>query len=469
MLTRVTGLPTPGPAVTQGAGAVVLCVLGGAVVAFSGDWALLLGLLAGAAFVALGLLRPALFVALLLLLRPIMDNLGANRVADVPSANPAGVMGVVLIAVLVVVLSTSRRLVAPRATGAFVALLVVSALASFPAVLNVEGIGLDPLSEMIRLGALVAVYVLAGQMITEAHALRGIFVVVALSAVVPALVGLYELAQGPTPVPGFDIGRINGTFVGPLPFSAFLAVTSLILISLPRDAVSPWLRWPVLTVMFVALVATYSREGWILFLVGLALLQWRQRPQLVVGALVACAIVVAAVPTVQQRVLPGAQTASGSQAFDSLDWRFANWNGLLTAYEERPLTGWGLETTAYVNPRAPVDARSLGQSDGGYEAHNTGVRALVEGGPLLLVAYLAVFAAIILALRRIVRDRDWPQRDYARIVLSLWIAVVIISFATNDPFEATAMMYALLALTGAVEGAHARWRMDQPRHDPVPA
>ncbi|MDP2710643.1 MAG: O-antigen ligase family protein [Solirubrobacteraceae bacterium] len=439
-------------------GALVISILGGALVAFVGDPVLLLAVVAAAGLVAAGLLRPALFLALLLILRPVLDGPGGNAFSDAPSANPAGLLGLVLIAVLVILLVTKRRFAPPPATLAFVALLLASAVAAFLAVLSVRNIGFTPISELIRLSAMAAIYVLASQMVTDPKRLQGIFVVVGLSAIVPALVGVYELIEGPEPVVGFDIGRINGTFVGPLPFSAFIAVCALVLASLPRAALSPWIRWPTLTLLLVTLVASYSREGWILFLVGFALLRWRTRPQLVLATVIACAIVVAAVPNVQHRVLPSATTQSGTAAYDSLDWRFANWRGLLAEYERRPLTGWGLKSTRHVNPRAPVSGRAYAAAGGGYEAHNLGVRALVEGGPLLLAAYLVLLGAIILALRRIARDRAWPQRDLARVVLCLWIALAIIAFAANDPFEQTAMMYAVLALTGAVAGAYRHWR-----------
>jgi len=446
--------------------AIALSVLAGTLIAATGDVVLLSGLLAGSVLVALGLLRPALFLTVLLLMRPVVDTLGANRFSDATSANPGGLLGLVLIAVMLIVLVTARRVVPPRSAFAFAALLVTSALAGLMAPLNIESFGLASLNEFIRLAALAAIFILASHMITDPRRLQGIFVVVGLSAVLPALVGIYELIQGPVAVAGYDIARINGTFVGPVPFSSFLALAALVLTSLPRAALAGWVRWPALSLILVALVATYSREGWILFLVGIALLHWRRRPQLVLGIVMVCVIVVAAVPHVQQRVLPGAETTDGRAAIDSLDWRFDNWRGLLDVYQERPFTGWGLKTTAYINPRAPLAESPDGQISnpgGGYEAHNTGVRALVEGGPLLLMATLGLFASIILSLRRIVGDRRSPASEPARLMLALWVVLLIIGFGTNDPLAATAMMYSVLALTGAVEGTHRRWRGTEAR------
>jgi hypothetical protein len=41
--------------------------------------------------------------------------------------------------------------------------------------------------------------------------------------------------------------------------------------------------------------------------------------------------------------------------------------------------------------------------------------------------------------------------------LFLWISLAVIALATDDPLEATAMMFVLFVLTGAIEGTHRRW------------
>ncbi len=444
----------------QLAGAIALSVLGGLAVAVIGDPVIVAGLFIGAAFVLVGMVAPALFLSLLLLLRPLLDGPTGGGLGAVPSVNAAGAVGMVAVAVAVVLLVGRPQFVDPRVTLALAALIAVSAMASVQALTEFgDTIGLEPISELARLGALLAIYLIAENIFGDEKGVRRLLLIVAVSATLPSLVGLYQLVSGPDAVAGYDIGRINGTFGGPLPFSFFLAMATLILTQLPREMMPTAARVSLLTLYGVALVGTYSREGWLVLILGLILLEWRRRKVLLVGVGLLCALVVALVPNVQQRVIPSGDSSDRNAAESSLSWRLDNWDGLLEKYAERPLTGWGLRSTGYVNPRAPVNAPPEG---GGYDAHNTGVRALLEGGPALLLAYIAVFAAILLSLRAVVRDERSAVKPYARVVYVLWIAVLAVAVASDDPFEATATMYALLALTGAVLAAH-RARLDRPR------
>jgi hypothetical protein len=52
--------------------------------------------------------------------------------------------------------------------------------------------------------------------------------------------------------------------------------------------------------------------------------------------------------------------------------------------------------------------------------------------------------------------RDWDFRAQARALLFVWVGVIVIGLGTDDPFAATAMMYALFALSGSLEGAYQR-------------
>jgi hypothetical protein len=80
------------------------------------------------------------------------------------------------------------------------------------------------------------------------------------------------------------------------------------------------------------------------------------------------------------------------------------------------------------------------------------IRPLVEGGPLLLAAWIALFWVLIAGLRRLTRAES-DLRPYARVLLFLWIAMAIAGVASSDMVGGTALMFALLALTGAVGAA----------------
>jgi len=433
--------------------ALVLSIAGGAAIAMTGDWQIALGLLVGSLFVGLGLLQPALFVAVLLTVRPLLDG-RATTVSQL--------LGILLIGVCALVLATRPKIVRPRAIIAFSALLIVSALASLPSLLELRGvIGLRPLTELVRLTALFAMYLLAAQVVTTPVALRRVFLIVGLSGVLPAVSAINELIHNPDQAQVLGLVRVSGTFVNPVALSSYLALCILIVLNLPREDMPRWLRWTALSLMTAALIASYGREGWVLLLLGIVLLNWRQRRRMIAGVAVVCAGFVMLVPGVQARVLPSADPgASETKTFASYDWRIKNWEGLLGRYAERPLTGWGLKSTEAVNPRRPFGAER--DADGGFQAHNAIVRALVEGGLLLLGAVLAFFATMIATLWRIVRTGAKELTLYARVLAAGWLAMLVVALSTDDLLDATALVYAMLALTGALEGVHRRMTTDSP-------
>ena len=421
----------------------------------SGDWRIAFGLFALAGFVGLGLVRPAAFLSLFLLVRPVLDSATESKLGPL---NVSGALGLVAVGVLGALIVTSGRIHRPAATLPFAVVLVLSAFACVPAFANFGGeIGSKPIGELARLTALFGVYLLAANLVLSAERLKALFVVIGVSAVVPAIMGLDELIRGGEAASGLEVQRITGPFTGPNAFGVFLAVTGLVLLSLPRRTVPMWLRAPSVALILVALVGTYSRAGWALFVIGFVLLGWRERRGLVVAGAVAITALVLLVPPVHDRVLPPKESATASGRAitpESYRFRLDTWAGLLEKWAERPLVGYGLETTGQVNPRRVATAP--GESTG-YDAHNSVVKLLVEGGVLLLAAYAALLIMIFRKLGRMARSQ-WSGRLLAQALLSIWTATLVIGLATDDPLGATATMYCLLALTGALEGSFLRAR-----------
>lgn len=433
---------------------VVVAVASGYAVVRIDDPLAVVGVFGALSFAALGALRPALFVGLFLLTRPLLDDMSDKHVGVL---NAAGALGVLLVFVLLVRLLTAERQMRPVGAGAFGIVLVLSALACMPAYLDFSSrVGSKPMGEIVRLAAMFAVYVLACQLFASPRQLTRLFTIIGLSGVAPAALGIKEMIIGTPKAEGLDISRITGPFTGPNPFGLYLAMTALVLIALPRRALPLWVRLIALSVILTALVATYSRAGWALFLIGLVLLAWRRNPGVMGLGIVGVLALVLLVPTIHDRVLPPpnpkTSTGGGVTTPESYQFRLDNWSSLLSTWADRPLTGHGLQTTAYVNPRRLNDPAGTGESTG-YDAHNSVVKLLVEGGVVLLIAWVALIATVITRLRALSR-RDWPFRAQARAVFYLWIGTIIIGLSTDDPLAATAMMYGLFALTGAIEGAY---------------
>lgn len=432
---------------------------GGLALAGSGKPALAFGALAGCGLVIAGIYRPALFLALFLVARPLVDDSGTG-ITGLHRANLGGALAVLVLAVFGAALASRERLYLPPATPAFVLFLLASGLAAILALTDYSsGVGTDPYAESAKLMALFAVYVLAANLFSTPARAQRLFVIVALSAVLPAIDGISQLIAGPPIIPELGIARISGTFVGPNPFASYLAIAAILLTVLPSEALSRRVRLPALAIILIPLVATYSREGWIMFLAGLVLLHWRRRTALVVGVILATLAIVAVVPGVRERVLPAdtshqaRSSTSSNQPTDSFNWRVETWRKLMGKYEESPIVGFGLTTVTVLNPRryTLVSNRAITV---GWEAHNSVVRALFEGGIPLLISLVALFAALISSAARVAR-RAGPLQWAARTMVVLWVIIVIVGLGTDDPIAQTAGMYALLALSGAVAGASA--------------
>jgi O-antigen ligase len=427
-------------------------LLGAYAVVNEGDFRVVLGVVGVIAFAAVGLARPALFLGLLLLVRPLLDKIGQKHVGGL---NASGALGLFVVLTLAGVILTSKGSYKPHATGAFGIVLGLSALGLLPAYIYYSGtIGAKPVSELVRVAAMLGVYVLAAQLFDTPKKLTTLFTIVALSGVVPAILGIIEWThQGKAG--GLDIVRIGGPFDGPNPFGMFLASTALVMIGLPRRVLPSWVRFVSLGLMLAALVGTYSRAGWALFLVGFMLLMWRRKPWAVGLGVVAVVSLIMLVPTIHDRVLPpNKTTGSGVATPESFQFRLNNWSTLLKKWENRPVTGYGIDTTSTVNPRKTYD-QNTGSFGGGFAAHNSVVKLLVEGGVVLLVAWLALIAIVTKRTRTLSRRR-WPFQWQARTVFVLWVASIVVGLSTDDPLAASAMIYGVFALTGALEGTYER-------------
>jgi O-antigen ligase len=433
--------------------AVAACVLSGCLLATTGDW-VAFAVVVGAFLVALGALFPAVFVVILLLGRPLLDD-ASNATAGVPSANVSGAVALALIVFTALTVARRRRLLWPQAASALLLALAVSVVSAIQARATLGPVvATAPAAEVVRLAALLSIYVLAANLFGTPETSRRLFVLVGLSGVLPALVGIYEWLSGPPVVEELGITRISGTFVGPVPFGLFLAVSALILMFLPRGALRPSLRVPAVLAVCVPLVGSSSREGWIVFAGGVLLLGWRARKLLVLAVAVAIVALLVAVPTIRERVLPvstPAASTSAPQPYDSWHWRTANWKTLLAKWRERPVFGYGLRTTEYVNPRAPLETRS--QPGGGFSAHSLLVRLLVEGGVILLAAYVAFFATLMRSLRPLARGA-WELQSLGRLLWVIWALLLVASVSTDDPLDETALMIPLFALTGSLDAAY---------------
>lgn len=438
----------------------VLLSVGAGVLGAKGGWLLVAAAIATPVLIAFGLLRPALFLAALLLLRPVLDQFSEDRLnVGFGAINISGVSAVLFLGVALGVLVTAPRITLPGATRVLAAVVAVSALSATWTFLNFGSqVGSLALAELVRLAALLGIYVLAANVAPSPDRVRRLFAIVVLSAMLPAVVAIYSVITGQvTIIPGFNVVRAVGTFSGPNALGQFLALPALILISSPPRTLPRVWRLVALAIVLAAIVLTYSRTGYSILILSVVLVEYRRFPRRVLAVGLVVVGLVLVVPSLRERVLPtsstATQSASGqaSAGYSSFSWRLNNWQGLLGKWEQSPVFGFGLETTETVNPERASQPHTLTSS--GFNAHNTFVRALVEGSIVLLTLWVALSVALIRQTGRLTRD-PWELALEARVVWAFWVAVIVAGLLSDDPFEATALMYALFALTGSVQGAH---------------
>jgi O-antigen ligase len=384
----------------------------------------------------------------------------------------AGALGILILGVAIARAINSRSRQRTVGSSALIALIVMTAVFGVLSILNFgSDITTEPISELARLAALLATYSLAANLFGTVDRATRLIAVVGVSAIVPALFGLHEWIGGvPAPADASnEVGRITGTFSGPNAFGTYLALGTLVLLALPKGVLPAWVRIVGAAAAAAAIVGTYSRAGWIFLLGGIVALGWRTKRVAAIVILLGAVTVVATVPTVQERVLPSAHSQSDEATYESFSWRIDNWEGLLEKWSESPLVGHGVGAVPLVNPRVPPDGE--GRFAGGFDAHNLVVKSLVEGGVVYLLTWALFLAVMTAAAFRLARD-DWPLRSLARALTILWGLVILLSVSTSEPTSETATMFSLLAIAGALEGAHANWRATQREgHDmpPVPA
>jgi O-antigen ligase len=202
-----------------------------------------------------------------------------------------------------------------------------------------------------------------------------------LSALIPVLVGLYQLATGEGNQNTQDFNRIFGTFVHPSPFGVYMLTLLPVAGVICLHSKPGWskLGLAVLAIaMAVCAVFTFTRIVWLgAVVIVLVLGSGKTRASLFVIPIL-LVLVFLLLPSVQERF----QGATETTGYDSTGaWRIRHWDDQLaqTSLSTLPL-GSGLGAVEYV----------LGQP-----AHNDYLRIWVEMGVVGSVAYLWLFGSLI--------------------------------------------------------------------------
>jgi O-antigen ligase len=422
--------PRPGGDATWAAVAAVGVVTTGVAVAL-GDGREFLAAAACIVFAVVFAIRPAFGVYAIVIARPSMDLWADRSLANVGGIglNPASALALVFIAVGGAYLVENWQLVkqAPS-TIPYLGLAIMATLSI--AVAPSKG---GAATETLRLLSVAVLYMVAWALIRDRQGLKRMAIALLASLVVPTLLALWQFDHGGSTVIG-EVGRSAGTFLQPDPFGIFMGFMAAFLapLLLCKQLRARWLIVLASPLVVGALIASYTRTGWVGFVFGLFVLALvRYRSLLVIGPL-ALVLMAAAVPSTVHRFsdLTSGRTHYGPG--NSLRARLDLWRTNLPRVEHNPVLGNGFK--AIVEDTTATRGVGVNVQQGAH-SHSDFVRAIVELGVPGFIFFCWLLFGMWGACRRSYR-RALKAGDQVLAALSLGALVaasayILMSFDSN--------------------------------------
>lgn len=397
-----------------------------------------------------------LLLAVPILALPNMIHLGVNT--HIPGVNLSNLLFLIVVAALLV--SHPPKELAPSGQGiltpALLGLFAVLVMGLMIAVWSMPLKFMDDftyLKNAIFYPLFYFVYRRCGQNLQGTRQLIIFIMIVAAVAGVEAIregigygIGRYEdahRASGPFGVDYHDANRA-GVF-----YAMFLPMFVAMAVFFRRQKFWRLAALSGCAILALAVMVTYSRQSYLIALVGLLLLLLRR--SVVVAALVGVLLVASVnyLPdSVTERVQKTAQRSSttGEEEVDvSTASRFEIWAGAMQMWDEHPL-GVGLNRF-----RNHIGDYSRYR---GYDAHNFYVLMLAECGPLGLAVMIWILWRLWKLARLLQRVAATTEDPEAR-ALALGFTLVVISMALGNlygsPFFEGAVMTNFWVLCGLLE------------------
>lgn len=400
----------------------------------------------GIAYLVLFLVRPDLGLLSVLAVRSSTDLsfyvLGGALVSREVGALPNVALILLLVAVGALFIFSRGVPVLSLPGGVLFALLLLTGLIG---TLRTESIMVS-FGEWLPVVSGLIAYALAAYLFRTPRKVQAVVSVLALSFVVPAAFGLYQLAFGRGLIDPFVGSRVYGSFVHPNAFGVYLVLIFAVFLC-QMLVQSGRRRLAALAIVAVAgglLAGTLTRVAWVGALVVLVVVgMLRSRPLLLVLPVLLAAVLVA-VPSIPERL---ADPLGGSFA-DRLEL----WGGLLRQ--------WSLVTGSDGGPVAVALNRLAGLGPGvvgaltaperwgiPFAAHNDYLRVFVEYGVFGLGLFVALHALLIVFAIRTWRRSEGVMAGVALSFLALAIAYPVMSL-TENVFAATQNQIYFWSLAG---------------------
>ena len=428
---------------------------------------------AGALFIAYGEATAAEVGSFLILaVRPSLDIFSERRFGLGPFvSSPSVVLGLVILTLAVLIAlrrgSRGERLWPDSAVWKTHLCLLIAygiAIASGARLYGSTGIA-QGIREAMRVLSVLAGFLIVWwwATISGVKYRRG-WVFLALGAVVPIVLSLWQLRSGEGFSDILGVHRIQGTFSHPNAFAQYLVPFILVLIAAfpSRGPLERIISGCLAVGLTALLMLSYARTAILALVLGLITVPLLQARRLniaatirTLGAATALALAVwfFAADVIRERFSAlsfgrdAIVAAQLGESENSLGWRLINWGVLISMGSQHALTGHGAGMTTVLNP--------LTNSDNGvpFNAHDDFVRFFFEAG---LVGLLFFGLYTVLLCRWSIRlSRELPLQ-YAPPALGVASAVLALTLLTGGTTELSLQtadlyqIYGMLALLAAL-------------------
>ena len=422
--------PRPGGDLTWAA-AIITSVAALAAAAVLGDGRVFMATAFCAAFGILFAISPTAGVAAIVVVRPSLDLWADRPLATAGSIalNPASLMALMFIAIggaYVIERWQDVKLAPVTVPYLGLAAMAVLSIAVAPSKGGV-------ITEVLRLSSIAILYMATWAVIRDRRGLLLMVGALVGSLAIPTLVAIWQFAHGGSTVIG-EVGRSSGTFLHPDPFGVFLGFMCAMLVPLLLCRRFPGRTVLVLATPLVAfaLIASYTRTGWVGFVIGVLVLAVVRYRAILVVAPLALILVAAALPSTVHRFsdLNAGRTHYGPG--NSLRARLDLWRTNLPKVAHNPVLGNGFKSIVEDTTATKGGGVNVVQ---GAHSHSDFVRAVVELGVPGLVFFswllFGAWAGCRRAFRRARKGRDPTLAAISLGALAAMSAYVLMSFDSN--------------------------------------
>lgn len=385
-------------------------------------------------FILVFVIKPELSILLLILIRPLIDRFTNIRFTE--NINLLGIFSVLFIVFLIFLFFKYRKFeLAPSNIRLYHIFLLVSLLSVINSV-NVP----ESLMFFIRFVSLLAIYLIIFNMVQQENDAIKVIKCVIYSSIIPIIVGFYQYTIGKGMIiQGFN--RLNSTFIHPNPYAFYLitiffAIMCLYYLEKHITGKSD-LKFKIgLSVLvLVQLVFTYTRGAWIGTMVGLfvvAIFIKKSRKWILISSIV---FILLFLPQIINRIIELINPPP-KYYMTSWDIRREQWNYLLKkAFIDKPFLGYGLGQSMFAAQK--YSPFLIGP-------HNDYLRVLIEIGIIGLISWFLFLTQNLWNLLKKIRSGIYSELN--TILLSLFIALLVSSFADNLIYSISVVSYLFVML-----------------------